>query len=327
MYNVFWTFDGTTLRIEHYEYWSSSAGLNIITQRLAERSNKYSYVRENMYRQEKFNFMEWSNRNFGQHVISYSAHCTEDSIYEFNNNVTTDIDFIYKCANAIDGYDPSLISDDGWVILATYPSGVDYIVYYGTAYEDPAASNNYVNSWSYLLYNYFLYGRVLITGKINGVDVDFISSRRTKSQEVSASVCYEDNYDPNDYITTELGETWFGGQKGYVKQAIIRHDGRVDFNLLYGEDRNETPTPVTKYKTLHCIIDLPRYVYSYLSEPNLVDTYYVVLFDDGEETEECLEISIPAGTVYQQDIADVEHTTIDGIYTEHSFFVGMDIYL
>jgi hypothetical protein len=167
-----------------------------------------------------------------------------------------------------------------------------------------------------------MHGRVLIEGKINGVDMEFISARRTKSQEIAAVVCHEDAYDPNDYITTELGETWLAGQKGYVRQATIHPDGRVEFNLVYGEDRNETPSPVIKYKVLHCVVDLPRYVNSYLSEPNLVDTYYTVLFDEGEETEECLEILIPAGTVYQQDIADVEHTTVDGIYTEHSSLSG-----
>ena len=322
MYNVFWTFDGTTVRIEHYDYWSSSAGLNLTTQALAKKSNKYSYLRDNMNRQEKFNFMEWGNRNFGQHVISYSANCTEESIYEYKNNVTTDVDFIYKCANSLSDLDPSLVTDEGWVILATYPSGGDNLVYYGTAYEDPAAAHNYVNSWSYLLYNYFMHGRVLIEGKINGVDMEFISARRTKSQSIAAIVCHEDGYDPNDYITTELGETWLAGQKGYVKEATIHPDGRVEFNLLYGEDRNETPSPVTKYKTLHCVVDLPRYVDSYLSEPNIVDTYYTVLFDEGTETEECLEILIPAGTVHQQDIADVEHTTVDGIYTEHSSLSG-----
>ena len=72
------------------------------------------------------------------------------------------MDFIYKCANSLSDLDPSLVTDEGWVILATYPSGGDNLVYYGTAYEDPAAAHNYVNSWSYLLYNYFMHGRVLI---------------------------------------------------------------------------------------------------------------------------------------------------------------------
>ncbi len=57
--------------------------------------------------------MEWGNRNSGQHVISYSANCTEESIYEYKNNVTTDVDFIYKCANSLSDLDPSLVTDEG----------------------------------------------------------------------------------------------------------------------------------------------------------------------------------------------------------------------
>ena len=38
-----------------------------------------------------------------------------------------------------------------------------------------------------------------------------------------------------------------------------------------------------------------------LSEPNIYDTYYWILWNDGDASEECQEIMIPAGTVYQTD--------------------------
>ena len=138
--------------------------------------------------------------------------------------------------------DPDLvgnISDDGWVILASYYDGADYHVYYGIAYGSPFATYNFVNSWAYLLRAFFMHGRVLMSGYIQGVAYDFVSARKTKQQEIGAIVCYGDGYDPVDYITTELGETWFGGQKGYVKQATNIQTGRL--SLLFYMEKIKTP--------------------------------------------------------------------------------------
>ena len=136
---------------------------------------------------------------------------------------------------------------------------------------------------------------------------------RTKQQETKAIVCYEDAYEPSEYITTELGETWFGGQKAYVKQATIHHDGHVDFTLVYGEDENTEVTLPTRTKNLHIIIDTTSYttIISVLSEPNIYDTYYWILWNDGDPSEVCQEIMIPAGTVYQVDLVDEMNPVID----------------
>ena len=327
MFNLFWAFDGTTVRIEHYSYWQGSSGLNLITQAISQRQNKYSYVKETMPMYEKFAFMEADDTNYTEHIISYDSNCVDKGkTNELSFNITTNLDYIYNCVNSIGGFVESSISDEGWVILANSLSGGNYYVYYGVAYNNAFASNNYVCSWSYLLRTLFMHGRVLISGEINGTPIDFISTIKTKRQEIKAVVCYEDNYDPEDYITTELGEDYFSGQKGSVQNATIHPDGHVDFALLYGQDTNETPTVVPKYKTIHCVIDFPRHIFTFLSEPNLVDTYYSILFDDGTGDEECYEVLVPAGVVYQDEDSGTEHTVVSGINTSDGSLTGWYFY-
>jgi hypothetical protein len=318
MFNLFWSFNGTTVRIEHYDYWQGNEGLDLRTQVISERQNKYSYLKSSMPMYEKFVFMEANDTNYTDHIISYDPDCTEKGqTVELAFDITTDLDYIYDCVNEVD-LSESAIADDGWVILANSLSGVDYYVYYGTAYNNATASNNYVCSWSYLLRTLFMHGRVLISGEIEGSPVDFISVIKTKKQDIKAIVCHEDDYLPEDYITTELGETYFSGQKGYVQSATLHPDGHAEFTLLYGEDKNTTPTVFTKYKVINVVVDIPRHITTILSEPNTVDTYFSILFDDGTGDEECYEVLIPAGNVYQDEDTVGDHTVVSGLNTSHS---------
>ena len=328
IFNLFWAYDGTTFRIEHYDYWQGIEGMDLRTQPIAARQNKYDYLKESMPRYEKFSFMEADDTNYTPHVISYDPNCVDEKgKVEVAYKVTTDLDYIYKCANEVDGFVESAISDEGWVILANNESGGLYFVHYGAAYNNANASNNYVVSWSYLLRTLFMHGRVLMSGEIERSPIDFISVVKTRKQPIKAIVCHEDNYAPEDYITTELGETYLGGQKGYVHTATLHPDGHAEFMLVYGEDKNTTPTPVTKYKVINVVVNLPRSITTTLSEPNTVDTYFTLLFDDGLFEEECYEVIIPAGTVYQDEDTATEHTTFDGMYPYDPSLDGWVIYV
>ena len=327
IFNLYWTFDGTTFRIEHYDYFEGLEGIDLRAQQLAVKSNKYDYLKEAMPMYEKFSFMEAGDTNYTPHIISYNPNCVDEKLTtEVTHEVTTDLDYIYNCANEIDGLTPDGISDQGWVILANTKDGTDYYVYYGTAYNNATPSNNYVCSWSYLLRTLFMHGRVLMSGEIERSPVDFISVIKTKKQEIKAIVCREDGYTPEDYITTELGERFLGGQKGYVHSATIYPQGNVGFTLVYGEDKNTTPTPVTKYKVINVVVSTPRSITTILTEPNTVDTYFTILFDEGEETEECYEVIIPAGSVYQDEDTATEHTVVSGLYTGDSSLTGWMFY-
>jgi hypothetical protein len=298
MMNLYYVYDGTTIRIEHLSYWESAAGLDLRTQSIAEKSNKYSYLKSEMPQFEKFSHMEASDDNFVTGVIEYINLCVDKSTSEYAINVTTDIEYIQDCMA-----DPELIgniSDEGWVVFANYLVGASYYVYFGVGYTGPSLKFNIPLSWSVLLRTFFLHGRPFISGYVNNDAVNFISSRRNKVQSIKAIVCYEDDYDPNDYLTTELGEDYFDGQKGYVKSADIKPTGEVAFELVYGETNTPTPPPVAD-KIINVVYDQatdPDHVYTYLSEPNVYDTYYWIYWDGTD----CQEIMIPAGTVYQEDL-------------------------
>jgi hypothetical protein len=60
----------------------------------------------------------------------------------------------------------------------------------------------------------------------------FYSARKTKQQECTAILC--DELDPTQEITTELGETYFGGAKAVIKTADKNPVGEVKLSLLYG---------------------------------------------------------------------------------------------
>lgn len=314
IFNLYWIYDGATFRIEHYDYFQGLQGMDLRTQAISQRQNKYSYLKTAMPMFEKFVFMEAYDANYTPHVISYDPDCTErGTTVEMSYNVTTDLDYIYNCVNNIGALAESAIADDGWVILANFESGGNYYVYFGTAYNSENPSNNYVCSWSYLLRTLFMYGRVLKSGDIEGDPVNFISVIKTKKQDIKAIVCYEDGYLPEDYITTELGEEYFDGQKGYVNNAIIHPDGSVEFSLIYGEDKNTVP-PISTYKVINIVVNLSGSVIVTLSEPNIVDTYFSLLFDEGDPAEECLGVVIPAGTVYQSETTLSAHTVLTGMY-------------
>lgn len=301
MFNVRYRYDGTTFKIEHISYWNSIAGLDLRAQSISAKSNKYSYEKEDMPKYEKFSFMEANNLNFKEHTISYENNIVDPkSTTEYSFGVTTDIEYIEACVADSDLI--SNISDEGFVILANYIQGADYYVYYGVAFENPFACYNHVCSWSYLLRMFFMHDRVLLNGYINQSAVNFISAKKIKLQNINAIVCYDDNYDPSNYITTELGETYFGGQKGFVKTATISPDGQVAFQLLYGEEESDEDLPAVP-KIIHVVVDeTSGKIYTYLSEQNIVDTYFWIWWNETT----CQEIMIPAGTMYQEDDIDEE---------------------
>ncbi len=138
-----------------------------------------------------------------------------------------------------------------------------------------------------------------------GILTDFVSAKKNIIQEINAIICEPhdtDEYDPQDYITTELGETYLGGLKGYVEKAVIKPYGEVNFTLKYGPADNEDEGVPEEDKVLNVIV-VGLDVYSYLSEPNIYDTYYSIWTNESEDPDDvCDEIMIPAGVMYQEDL-------------------------
>jgi hypothetical protein len=244
MFQVKWDYDLATneFNVEHISFWTKTNGLDLRTQTLCKASNKYSYVKEEMPKWEKFYFAESMNEDFVGNSISYVSKCVNQdagtNVKETKINVTTDIEYIMS--------DPDEIKDDGFVILCNYLSGGSYYIESGIGVLSEEIVLNAHLSWANLHNSYFRHNRVLIEGYMNGVLTTFWTAQKNKLQPVNAIVCPLDNFDPADLITTELGETYLGSAKATVKKSTLKPTGEMSFDLVYGPADNENTGPAAE---------------------------------------------------------------------------------
>lgn len=299
MFNVYWKYSAAfnILTVEHISYFGHTAGIDLMTQEMTVASNKYKYSKEDMPKYEKFHFMEAKSADFIGDAIWYDSLCVNQNsgsnIVEYYNRVTTEVELIGDL-ETVDS-----ISDEGFVILSNYAFGGAYYTYQFGGIRDTVVRWNMPLSWSYLFQCYHRHNRVLLSGYMNFVASTFVSAKKTIVQDVNAIVCSD--YDPEEYITTELGETYLGGLKGYIKRAVIKPYGEINFTLMYGPADNENTGIPADAKALSVIQD-GQDIWSYLSEANIYDTYYSILTNLGLGDSTCDVIMISAGTTYQHNI-------------------------
>lgn len=248
--NLYWDYDGTTLRIEHVSFWPVTDGLNVRSQKLTQGTNKYKYTNEQLPKYETFKWMEAESDDFIGTPIWYDSSCvnqdTDSNTSEFALNVTTDIEFIQDCMADPEDKE-SFISNDGWVLLANYLDGADLYIYFGTG-EIGGTHFNIDLAWSRIHAAFWKHNRQLMTGYMNGHFTNFYTSKKIRQQD-QFSIISCDTFDPTEVITTELGDDYFGGVKGTVKTAAIKPYGQIDLVLQYGYNDNAN-TGLTNDKSL-----------------------------------------------------------------------------
>ena len=241
MFQIRWDYNSSTntINVEHISWWSRNPGLDIRPQQISKAGNKFSYLKEKMPKYENFAFMEALNQNFIASRIWYDSSCVDQNAdsntKDISINVTTDLDYIIS--------NPLEIANDGFVILCNYMVGSDYYVRRSVKFNMPL-------SWASLHNKYFRHNRVLIEGYMNLNLETFWSAQKTKLQTTYAIVCPSDNYNPEDEITTELGELW--GVKGVVQRSELNPNGEMKLSILYGPPNNEQ-TPIEDIKTVEVI--------------------------------------------------------------------------
>lgn len=333
MFNVYWEWDGTNLWVEHISYFTKTDGVDLRTQEIAARSNRYEYDKEKMPRTEKFSWMEAFNMDFIGVPIKYetstgiASPCVDNTEVEYKIRVTTDIEMIENNTDSA--------SDDGFVILANYLNGASYYVYRTQGVYALESRYNNDLSWGNLHHAFHRHGRVLEYGYLNNDYTAFASTIRTKKQEINAIICNphdSDEYDPNNLITTELGETYFAGEKGEVKSATIRPYEEVNFVLLYGETNiSGEITPPAKVLDIaeDIILHNNSYLRFWLSEPAEYDMYIWVWIDEMN----CQEFIIPEGEVFYEELLDFDigmeplDSTMLKYNLDHGSLTGWDIVL
>ena len=234
MFQVKWTYDGIdTIYVEHISYFTKAAGLDIRTHEMTQETNKYNYLKEKMPKYEKFAFMEADNTNFVGLPIWYDSGMVdqdpETNVKLLSVPVTTDLEYI--------DFNPEAIADEGFVFLACDST---FHVLMGMSVYNYDIRLNMDLSWSNMHDKYFRHNRVLIQGYLNGTLTTFTTAQKTKIQQCSTIVC--EDFDPDDEITTELGEVYFGGAKGTVQTASLHPTGELNLSLLYGPADNAAHT-------------------------------------------------------------------------------------
>ena len=296
MFNVYWDYDGELI-IEHISYFESLPGMDLRGQVLAEKSNKYSYLKEKMPKFERFSFMEASNSDFIGVPIRYESKCInpdpDSNISEYTNRVTTDISMIE--------IESESVVDEGFVIFCNYLYGGNYYVYFTIGRLSLTSKYNNDLSWANLHHAFFKHNRVLSEGYMNNSLTEFASIQKNKQQEVLAKVCREDNYDPRDYITTELGEIHFLGEKASVMRSELKPSGEMRFLLLYGETNlsgESEPEPLVMLIIEDLLLHNNSYVRVYLSAAAPYDMTFWIWVNETN----CDEFVILTGEMFHEEL-------------------------
>lgn len=274
MFQVLWDYDSATntINVEHISFWSPADGMNLRTQ-LISKSNKFAYSKEKMPKYEKFSWMEALSENFKGRSIWYDSKCVdqnpESNTLEISLPVTTDLEYIQTV--------PSEIADDGFVILCnTYSGGIYVVERILGKYTNEVRYNMHL-SWANLHDSYFRHERVLSQGYMNAALTDFWTAKKNKIQECFAIVCPSDNYDPSKYITTELGETYFGGEKAKVLSSSLNPKGEMKFSLGYS-DPGTAQFPIVEGKWIKITEEGCTQFTAELSEADAADLLIVIKY-------------------------------------------------
>jgi hypothetical protein len=198
--------------------------------------------------------------------------------------VTTDLQYIRDCV--ADSDSEPLISDSGWVLLVNENRAGFLYIYFNVGIVNTYSSYPNIDlAWTYLHELFWKYDRQLINGYMNSLVHTFYTARKVKQQDCSIATC--NDFDPMEDLTTELGETYFGGEKAKIGKAIIRPYGQIDLNLLYGPDDKINPGYV--YEKIIHVWEVKTALHE--------STFYALSF---------LPVTVQVDIVFNIDIQDAE---------------------
>jgi hypothetical protein len=236
MFNLRWRIEASTFRVEHVSYFPKNQGLDLTLPKYAKfviGKRKYSYQIESIPAREEFKFMEAGFGDFQGVPIIYSGGCvtqgSRDSVKTHNvEKITTDLELVLGNPDP----DSQVVSDDGFVMVAADFDGTNYFVISEAPILGGSTLNNSL-AWAQLHRDYHKWDRPLISGNMNNIDTEFITSKPTKKgDKITIPLCCGDVFDPDDTIKTALGE-------GIVDKAVFSFkDETLELELLYPADKD-----------------------------------------------------------------------------------------
>lgn len=193
IYRLYWDIDAQGyIRIEHWKYWTSAAGIDLRTFPGVNEPQVYTHKKEKIPRYERAKWMESNGEDFVGLDIIYDSLCatTQDDSARVDSispgTITTDVDMIA---------DPQLVgkvSKEGFVWLACeYDNGA-----FSTIIDQGELSGDYKTnaplSWANVQRDFWTWDRKLRAGNMNGNDVTFDGFLPNIEQdELSIALCCE----------------------------------------------------------------------------------------------------------------------------------------
>lgn len=223
-----WIDDNNRFRIEHIEYFinggsyygSPTVGVDL-TGMTVKRSgkawdtseNKYSFEKPEMAGRYQFAWMDDVTELFeGYPIDIVSQYVKQDNIQQINiSQFTSDIDYILL--------NPSVISKDGFVLLAAVQDGLGYILPYEDVTPQGLTQHILQNALAAFvkLQDYYAYDMPAPNYKINGVSYVALGTKKLRTQKVNFPALT----DPN---TMQLIKTGLGN--GTIEKLSINLSSR-----------------------------------------------------------------------------------------------------
>lgn len=186
MFNVFWRIDGTDIIIEHISYFTTSAGADY-TDRIMPLQFEYD---ADIPRREVFTWSdEAASNDFRGKPIVYD--CGNDDRERRVTLFSTDVVSIRNLG------DQDFYADSNFVLLCNIVTDGEYWI------DDHNKPLGWVKLHDKLHRHYRPFG----SGNMNGEATTFLSTQSIRKQPAfTVPFCCGDEYDPENYITTPLGQ-------------------------------------------------------------------------------------------------------------------------
>lgn len=187
LFNMDWKVDGPSFRLEHVSYFEAQTGPDYTAE---SYKRELSRADQTIYRLTRFLF---KNEQAGDYFKGFpiEVYCGEGEQTKRLSVLSTDLAFISNIDNA------ESIADDGFVLVATTPSGFTNI------YEN--LFDNRPLSWTELHRDFYT-AEMDGSGEINGIEVTPYSLKKTrKAPAFGVRLCCDDDYNPSALVTTAMG--------------------------------------------------------------------------------------------------------------------------
>lgn len=305
MFNVSYAIDGNTFRLEHISWFTRNAGLNLTLPRYeayVKGKKKYTYKIESIPSSEIWQYKE--TRQDWIADIDYTNACAIGQDNTEKKYALDEITADVQLCLANPSTDSNVVEDKGFCMIATTKYNNQYYIITeneGTG-GNPALNNTL--GFHRLVRKYHFHNRPLKSGKLNGTDVTFITTKPLKKGEkISVPLCCNDVFDPNDTITTPLGV-------GVVDKASFNLASKtLELDLLYNvfESLTNNMPPVVTGANLTC------YANDFIIFP--------INATDADGTIVSVQVAYPAG----HGVVEILSTT-QAKYTPTAGYTGWDFF-